>query len=748
MPTITDKPAAFPITEKWHWPLLGLFSDLRVRYGIKLGLAALLSLYCALWLRLEHPSWAVLTALIMMGSHYVGSIAVKAIMRVLGTIGGALVGIWLVGDYVSTPAIFLPLFFLVVTFAGYKFGQFPASQVPYAYFLVGLTTLSVLTYGVTDPADVWQIGLNRTLEILDGAISSLLVTTLIWPRYAREEFVESARAALKTASQLVLTHAEAYIGRTNVPSEAEKIEQDFAGRLSALKNLLQNGARESTHFSAALSTYNATLVSLTNLFRAALDLSRHQVEPSILARLQHEIESVATAISEEFDILTESHRPGEKLRPSRLNEAFAAFEEKVNEMRSREVFVAAPPATTRAFYAGFAALRLLRDELNSLRSLSEGLPRLGQPPPEVKHHWNFVPTIDRFWVKAGIKGGIAAVISIVLLKWINPPGPTSIPLMAWTLSLFGRPFLRAGGTGDLRSFQNAFLAALVLSACAALLILTAPFMADYLVMNLALFFVVFWLGFLTVRIAGVTFWIQVSYLSISVFVGLNPQVPVPTQTIIDNFVGLMIGMAIATVVGRLIWPVLPQRLLRDDLVAILSHIKALLSGDAHRERIQTQLAILPVEALQAARQIRMSGCPEDERARVRALVRALQALVTQTTELVYRRHLLPEITKPLLHPQFARLEFEFKQMLDALAECFRRGDCRREFPSLRGGLTDLDQAVEKITANRILSNQSLEAPVQTLGLVDRYHATGEALEECGRLARTLEMQRYWGDYAL
>jgi uncharacterized membrane protein YccC len=747
VPTITGKPAAFPVTEKWHWPLLGAFGDLRIRYGIKLGLAALLSLYCALWLRLEHPSWAVLTALIMMGSHYVGSIAVKAIMRVLGTIGGALVGIWLVGDYASTPAIFLPLFFLVMTFAGYKFGQFPASQVPYAYFLVGLTTLSVLTYGVTDPADVWQIGLNRTLEILDGATSSLLVTTLIWPRYAREEFVESARSALKTASQLVLMHAEAYIGRTNAPSEAEKIDQDFAGRLSVLKNLLQNGARESTVFSAHVSTYNATLVSLTNLFRAALDLSRLQVEPSIMLRVQHEIESVASAISEEFDILTASHRPGEKLRPSRLNEAFAAFEEKVSEMRNQDVLVAAP-GTARAFYAGFAALRLLRDELNNLRNLSEGLPRLGHPPPEVKPHWDFVPTIDWFWVKAGIKGGLAAVISIVLLKWINPPGPTSIPLMAWTLSLFGRPFLRAGGTGDLRSFQNAFLAALVLSACAALLILTTPFMADYLVMNLALFFAVFWLGFLTVRIPGVTFWVQITNLSISVFVGLNPQVPVPTQTIIDNFVGLMIGMAIATVVGRLIWPVLPQRLLRDDLIAILSQIKALLSGDAHREKIQTQLAILPVEALQAARQIRMSGCSEDERARLRALIRALQALVTQTTELVYRRHLLPEITKPLLHPQFERLEVEFKQMLDALAECFRRGHCRREFPNLRGALTDLDQAVEKIGASRILSNQSLEVPVRTLDLVDRYHSTGEALEECGRLARTLEMQRYWGDYAL
>ena len=83
-----------------------------------------------------------------------------------------------------------------------------------------------------------------------------------------------------------------------------------------------------------------------------------------------------------------------------------------------------------------------------------------------------------------------------------------------------------------------------------------------------------------------------------------------------------------------------------------------------------------------------------------------------------------------------------------LAECFRQGDCRCEFPSLGGALAALDEAVEKIAVSRILLNQSLEASVRTLDLVDRYHATGEALEECGRLARTLELQRYWGDYAL
>ena len=86
----------------------------------------------------------------------------------------------------------------------------------------------------------------------------------------------------------------------------------------------------------------------------------------------------------------------------------------------------------------------------------------------------------------------------------------------------------------------------------------------------------------------------VGYLTISAFVGLNPQVPVASQTIIDTFLGLMIGIVIATVVGRLIWPVLPQRVLQDNLLTPFAQIKALLSGDPHREEIQTQLAILPV----------------------------------------------------------------------------------------------------------------------------------------------------------
>jgi hypothetical protein len=430
-----------------------------------------------------------------------------------------------------------------MAFAGYKYGQVGARQVPYAYFLLGLTTLTIATVGVTDPARAWQIGLDRTEEILLGVISSLLVTSLLWPRYAREEFFEAGRAALKTVSRLVAVHAQTYTDRANAHYDTEKIQDSFFQELSALRNLQQAGARESTFFSVRHANYNAFLGSLTSLFDAALDLSRYQEVTWFLDHMRQQIESLLAAISDEFNILSAPLSPGEKLSSSRLNQAFADFEEKVHEMRDKGMLSAAPLKTAMAFAAYYAALRLLCDELNNIRGALQGLPRFDQSLPEPEPHCDFLPTIDWFWVKVGIKGGLAALISIVCLKWIHPPGPANVPTWAWLLIVLGRSFFRLGGSGDLRAFQTALRGSLILAVCAALLILTAPFLASYAIMSLALFLLLFTAGFLTARIAGMTFWMEFTFLTISQLVALNPQDPVPSQTIIDAFVGMMLSAA-------------------------------------------------------------------------------------------------------------------------------------------------------------------------------------------------------------
>jgi uncharacterized membrane protein YccC len=732
------------------WTRQDLFADLRVRYGIKVSLAGMLALFCTQLLRLPNDNWAILTVLVMMSAQFVGSIAFKGIMRVTGTVAGALVGVWLVSDYTSTPEIFLPVLFLVMAFASYKFGQVGARQVPYAFFLFGLTTLVIATDGVTgDPAQAWQIGLDRTEEIIVGIISSLLVTTLLWPRYAREEFFEAGRAALQTVNQLFSAHARAYLEAAAIPPDIENIHHAFWQQLSVLKNLQQAGARESTFFAARLSNYNAFLVALSNLFQAVLDLGRHRDEAWFLDSIEPETASFLAAIREEFDLLSVPRVPGEPLRSGRLNEAFRTFGAKVNELRERGPVLAAPVKRALALTGPFAALRSLRDELNNIRSAMDGLPRVGQPLPDAKPHRDVGPAIDWFWVKIGIKGGLAAVVSVVCLKWLHPPGSGSVPLMAWTLTIMARPFLKAGGSGDLRAFQTALGASLFLAVYAVLLLLTTPFLANYAVMNLGLFLVLFAFSFFTARIPGINFWMQIGYLTISAFVGLNPQEPVASQTIIDTSLGLVFGTWIGTVVGRLIWPVLPQRILRDDLVALCIHLQALLNGDPHQEKIRGQLATLPVEALQAVRQLRMAGCSNEEKPRVAALVRALETLVIRISQLVSHRQLLREIAEPRLRLHFECLDVEFKQMLDALRECFEQGDCRRPLPALQGVLAGLDHTVQDVYNRRRFGGETSEAStLRLLDLVDRYRATAEALEGCGRLLGSLQLQRYWGDYAL
>jgi uncharacterized membrane protein YccC len=730
-------------------PCPDIFSDLRVRYGIKLGLAALLCLYVALVLRLEHPNWAVLTALVMMNSHYVGSTSLKAILRCVGTIGGAFLGVWLVGSYTSTPVLFLPFIFIILGIAVYKFGQYPGSQAPYAYYLVGLTTLSVATYGIQDPSDVWRTGLNRALEILVGSLSSLVVTSIIWPRYAREEFFELGSKALETVAELVTLQTAAFIEVRDTSSQLEQLHRRFEQQVSTLRNLLQAGARESTPFYGHLGNYNAFVVSLTNLFQAALHLERKRREESpYIAKIQNELAALLAAISEEFQILIRPYSPGARLPETTIEKAFDTLFKKLSSLRAAGLFAESSIEINIDFFSHIAALRTIRNELLEMRQIKQGLPRLRAASPERKHAWDLLPAIDWFWMRTAFKAALAAALSLLLIKWIHPPGPAALPVAALLFSVLQRTFIRAGGTGDLRAFQRLFFACLILWVYAALLIVITPYLASYLVMNLTLFVALFIFGFMTARTPGFSFWGMVTILSTSVFVGLNAQVPVAASTIIDSVLGLITGMAIATVIGRLIWPLLPQRLLRDDLVDFFGQLKALSNPKLPMKKIQTRLALLPIEALQAAKGIRLPGVTGEEQRQFELLIRALSGLAARRAALARRRCELPAKLEALVQLELDRLEIELGQMTDAFADCFRKGDCRREFPTVRGALDGLRLRADQIRRERILATESLDAPIQLLEIISRCQRIGDTLEECARLMKSLSIHRYWGDYAL
>ena len=169
------------------------------------------------------------------------------------------------------------------------------------------------------------------------------------------------------------------------------------------------------------------------------------------------------------------------------------------------------------------------------------------------------------------------------------------------------------------------------------------------------------------------------------------------------------------------------------------------------KRILTRLALLPIEALQAlqsAKRIPLPGFTGEQQRQFELLLRALSSFAAHRTALARRRIELPAKLDALVHSELERLEIEFDQMTDAFADCFRKGECRREFPTVRGALEGLRQRTEQIRRERILDSESLDAPIQLLEVISRGQRVGDTLEECARLIKSLSIHRYWGDYAL
>jgi hypothetical protein len=739
------------LAPRWRHCAAILFSDVRIRTGIKLGLGGLLALFLTQILRLPHDSWAILTVITTTFARHVGSTAVNAITRILGTISGAIVGVWLVGNYTSTPAIFLPVFFVVMSFATYKFGQFGRRQTPYSYFIFGMTVLVIAANGIEAPDQVWQLGLYRAEEIFVGAVSALIASSIIWPRYAQKEFVMAAQNALQSVEPLLSAQTGSRLRSTHSNAALDQFRQNFANRLSALNYLRLAGARESSFFSARLASYDAYLVSLARVFDEALYVAEGPPSAvSIEDWPRKEMDQVHRGLVEEIRILSAPRSTGEPLPAGSLDAAIADLEQKIEERPKQGFSTVQQIEADVAIVSHLAALRSLRDKLNALRNISETLLEDRHRVSETHRRRDAQTKIDWTWVKIGLKGGLAATIALTLLMWLHPPGAAYVPLTAWLRITISRSSFRLGGAGDLRALQTAFLGCLALALCAAATLATTPLFAGYLAMNLALFFMLFGFGFATATTPGITFSAQLGFLIISAFVGLNSQQPVLSQSIVDTFSGIGIGLFIGAAVRRFAWPTLPQTVLRENLLGILADLKRLLSGDPHREASLVRLLLLSVEAYQVVLKIplRSRFHAKGNNEGLTALTLSLLALIPRVIYLTTLRVDLPQPANPLLRLPLERLKGQFERHLNIFAEYIKSGPSQRALPTLDRAMGETEVALRRMHDWKLLTNHPVTVPLLTLAIVARYRAVADDLNKLCSLIVDPQINSYWDDYAL
>jgi hypothetical protein len=279
----------------------------------------------------------------------------------------------------------------------------------------------------------------------------------------------------------------------------------------------------------------------------------------------------------------------------------------------------------------------------------------------------------------------------------------------------------------------------------------APAISNYWVMNLVVFAVLFPAGFATGRKVSFPFWISAVLLLVSGIIGLNAQIPVNSQLIIESYLGVMTGLTIGVVVSRLCWPRLPQKVTHKKLVGYFAAAERVLreTSSGRAEQLSTEITLTPMEALPYVRVMGVDRRLRTEQTKVMALLPVLISLSVDLNSLVTLKMNVPvRSVDVVLRPSFDGMDESFRRLLRLFREFLEMG---RPLPGI-DSLNEAGQGLKESLRQILGAERSQQAPATkiagVLTPVSRYLATAEAFAECTALISTLDREEFTSDNVL
>jgi uncharacterized membrane protein YccC len=724
-----------------------VFADPKVLFGVKLGLAGILSVYLSQLIRLGHANWALFTVLVLAPAQYIGAIAQRSVARVVGTIIGGFIGVWLVGNYEQDRLFFLLFTFGYLWLCMYMYG---GTFFPYSFFLCANTLITVSASGIFDPIDAWSIGIARTLEILTGVVSIIVVSHLFWPRFARHEFLDLAKSALGNVGKLIESRRKSPALGTKSWDEIQATVLAIRSQSLRLRALLQNGANESLYFRRHLPSYTTAVVSLTHLFQASLELFRQQEGDSEYPRdIGPELSAVYQAIELELQMLADAAGLGREIKNDQLKTTLQTLEVRIQDLFTSGSARSYSLENVLDLANHQAALLTIYDEVSRLRAIVADLPLPGDPPARDRPrelHW---PRISLSRLRDGVKPAIAGTVALLICQWFNPPGAAGIPLAALALTFLNKNFI--GGKADRGALQRAFQVSVAGLFFVILVFWISPALSNYGLMNLFLFVQLFAFGYWSVALGGQNIHAGAVMFFIIATVGLDAEKPVGVQTVFNSYFSVVLPIFIAAIVGRLFWPVLPEAELRKRFVEFFSTCSNFLTkqpGYAD-DALSDRLTLIPIESVTWAKGLKGRHCPPSEVEKIVAITLTMRRLALRLTARAQAQPpALPESIARVIDPVLEKARDDFRVIADALTQVFREGSTRVSVPSTKAARESFRSALQEVRSQNLLVGQSLESVRSYLSLAHRLDVIADDLETCRDQTLSLKLERYWDDYSL
>ena len=709
--------------------------------GLQMALAGMAAFFFAQVLRLQYPSWSVFTVIVLLLARYVGAVEEKAVLRLIGTVLGGVLAYLATAAWQQSPLLYLASTFLIVTVSIAFFGQ---SRAPYAFYLTGLTYIVVASNGMAHPDDSWAYALARVEEVLLGVVVSIVIQTTVFPNYANRDF----RRILCTAlGELVVATPRTAARFTGEHSGLTSALRDFPRLASQMRTLLRFGARESSSFRREIGRHAGTVdlfARAASLLRS-VEILRPAPEP-YRSRMAGDVVRAADLLAAGWEELGKNGRLGAETRVA-LDEVARQIGAVMIDLRDNHEAQNLAPAEIVNVSGQLLALQELRQVILDLDALwrpeESHAPRadkLALAPP-----WP-----DLFWLRHGIRAGLATVTALVLENWLSPPGGTFMVLCAFNFTALNT--LSPEGSGDRGAFTYVVVFTVVMTGATIALIAGTPLLASYAVFNLFIATWLFLFGYWAYDRNGITVPMQVSFLVLVSIIGLNAQDPVSFQKITGTFFGLVNGFLIASVFQRLLWPVLPQRQLQRAIPTYLRAVASCLPGGLAALPIwqRATIALTPSQGRTYLAAMAGATCPDDERERLENYLLTLQQLVGEILLSVGR--LLPACPAALaeeLTPRVNEVRTLIKSVLKELANAFAESRCPVDLSAeLESCLARWDETINLLRQR--LREQHIDAAtaVDLMGLASRYRTTLVLLARACQEAGQLRLSEYLGDVAL
>lgn len=715
----------------WSW-LVALPRDGSFRFSLKFGIAGIIAVFVALFNKSHEPTWALFTVFVLMVAQYIGAVEEKSILRIVGTVIGGLAGYLLTASLEQDPLIFFSLLGLLVAFATAMFGQ---QRYPYAFLLCAMTAVVVCSNGIPNPEDSWLFMIWRIQEVVIGILSVLLVQSLLWPRYAADEFLSGLRE--------VFHDLRDYLSSIQSDTPGSGIPCDE--RLNQLRQLLRFGARESRFFRARMETYVELLASARRIYNAIRPMGELRWKnPFLLEYAGQRITELHQAIESQLALLASPAAPAESRQKGldAIRDAVEALKQAVLDMRrdprSKDVAV----EDILGLSLESLSLEEIHQELVHCRDLLQGLPLKKKKTKAPLKLSLLIPGVPpAFWIKNGIRSAISLIVALVLMNWVHPPGGGTMVLCAWLFCCL-LP-MSPEGRGDLRAWHVAVAAICCMFLFCLGLVLFAPLFSSYAVMNILIFTWLFLYGQVAYKTPGVTTLMNISMMCLVGVLGLNAQEPVSFQSIANVFFGISTGTLIAALFQRTLWPLLPQREMRERFLELL-HIQrtALASGGPSPED-SLRLRLLPGEIhLRLANMVR-PVYPEAEIPNLRVLLDHLDRFSanriweSDPCEAGSGRALTQKIRDCLCG------------ILEKIETAFSSGDpCSVDVAPLRALIAEFDAWIIAVRLESMSSNADPLATMQLLGRAARYQNAATHLMAAAETAARLTPSLYSKDNAL